>query len=43
MNLYLPTHHGNGTKRGTGRTDHDATPSHPMAHSVAELTRCLVI
>jgi len=41
--LYFTTHHGNGTEGGMGYSDHDATPSHPVAQGVVEPTRSLLI
>jgi hypothetical protein len=35
--LRLTTQYGFGTKRGTGRTDHDTTPSHPVVYGAGDV------
>jgi len=42
--LRLTTKYSIGTERGTGRTDHDTTPNHPVVWGgMGEPTRSLVI
>jgi len=41
--LRLTTQYGIGTETGTGHTDRDTTPNHPVVQGVGEPTRSMAI